>query len=268
MSSLSRYERVLCSWLAGMLSESRRERILQTLLNRTRHLTVVLEDVYDPHNASACIRSCDCFGVQDIHIIENQIPFEPRKDVTRGAAQWLTLHQHADDGDNTTRCLEQLRAQGYSLVVTTPHQTDCELESWDITRKTALIFGNEHNGVSPAALRLADRRMLIPMFGFTESFNLSVAVALCLHHLVWRLRQTGCAWRLPPVDRERMLLDWIRIAMGRKGPPIEAVFERDYCEGQPVSGLIDWPDWERVLSEADGSEADFDRRAAGSTHKG
>ncbi len=243
------YQRELTSYLAGFLTPHKRELLPHLLMHRTRHLTVVIEDIHHSHNASACLRSCDCFGVQDVHIIENRNEYDVNHAVALGASQWLTIEKFNDpEADNTTTCLNELKSRGYSIVMTSPHQFDTELETYDISQKTALVFGNEKDGASATVRQLSDHVLRIPMFGFTESFNISVAVAVALHHLVWRLKQLDISWQLQPEERDELLRQWVRIASGRKLRQLQQRF-RDavWNPDEPVDESQLWPDWSTVL---------------------
>lgn len=231
----------LRSYLASFLTDHRRDLLPRVLVNRTRHITIAIEDVYTPHNASACLRSCDCFGIQDVHIIENQNEYRVNEEVALGASKWMTIHRYQD----TTACLTGLKSQGYSIVMTSPHEPDCSLETYDISKPTVLVFGNEKDGVSPAVKACADHVMRIPMHGFTESFNISVAVAITLHHLVWRMRESGVNWKLTPEEREFILTDWVRTASTGRLEALESRFNELRNNGQ-LPPLPHWPDWSTV----------------------
>ncbi|SMO78207.1 TrmH family RNA methyltransferase [Fodinibius sediminis] len=198
--------------LLQFITEDRRRRINEVLDQRSRFLSVVLEDLYQPHNASAVLRSCDCFGVQDVHIIENENRFNPSKGVTIGSDQWLSLHKYnaSGDGENTRRCYRQLREQGYRLVATTPHEDDVTIDQVPLDQKTALVFGSELTGLSDVALEEADAYARIPMVGFSESFNISVSAALCLYELSTRLRREGTGWELTEDEKRDLRLEWVR----------------------------------------------------------
>lgn len=182
----------------------------EVLDQRTRFLTVVLEDIYQSHNASAVLRSCECFGIQNVHIIENRNTFEVNPEVVMGASKWLDLHRYQNQDTNTADCLKELKNSGYRLVAATPHKNDCLLEDLPLEEKTALIFGTEMEGLSETALQMADGFVKIPMRGFTESFNISVSVALTLYHLSKRMRQTTPAWALSADEKEELLLEWMK----------------------------------------------------------
>ncbi len=198
--------------LQAFLTPERRQRIEQVLDVRTRHVTVVLENVYHPHNISAVLRSCDAFGVQDVHIIEGDDSLKVKRDIAVGADRWLTIHRHGSLGDRTAACLERLRADGYRLLVTLPDSEGSAglLAEIDLSRPVALVFGHEKTGVSEQFIAAADETVTIPMCGFTDSLNLSVAAAICLQQLTERLRQSNVAWRLPQADREQLRFQWTR----------------------------------------------------------
>lgn len=202
----------LIDHLLQFITEDRWKRINEVLEQRTRFLSVVLEDLYQPHNASAVLRSCDCFGVQDIHIIENDNRFNPSKGVTIGSDQWLSLYKYNEKGKNNTReCFKQLRNRGYRLLATTPHEDDVTIDEVSLNRKTAVVFGSELTGLSDFALEEADGYARIPMVGFSESFNISVSAALCLYELSTRLRrESRNKWPLSEEEKVNLQLDWIR----------------------------------------------------------
>lgn len=201
----------LIEYLKDFISESRWQRINEVLDQRTQHLTVVLEDIYQPHNASAVLRSCDGFGIQDVHVIENNNQFDASSQITIGADQWLSIHRYRIEGhDNVSDCFENLRSKGYQIVATTPHENDYNLNSLDITKPTALVFGTELEGVTDQVLEQSDAFVKIPMSGFSESFNISVSAAICLYDTSTRLRQSDIEWNLTSKKREELLLEWVQ----------------------------------------------------------
>ena len=214
----------LIDYLSGFVTPRRLERMHQVLASRTRYITVALEDIYQPHNASAVLRSCDGFGVQDAHIIENRNSYRVNPGVELGTSQWLTMHRYNRTGDNTREAVQRLREMGYRIVATSPHADDVDLEEFDLSRgRAAFFFGNELDGLSPAMLDLADEYMKIPMYGFVESFNISVSCALTLHHLTHRLRSGDYPWQLTPAEKDELLLQWLRNSI-RNWPTIERQF--------------------------------------------
>ncbi len=201
----------ITEYLSGFVTEDRLDRIEQVLKQRTRHLTVVLEDIYQSHNASAVLRSCDGFGIQDVHIIENRNSFDASSGVTIGADRWLSLHRYKKtDADNTRLCLDHLKKQGYTIVATTPHTEDVAIQELPVEGKTALVFGAEQEGLSDRALELADVYVKIPMFGFSESFNISVSAALCLYDFTSRMRSSELDWELAEHELQQIRYSWIR----------------------------------------------------------
>jgi tRNA (guanosine-2'-O-)-methyltransferase len=177
----------------------------------------VLEDLYQTQNTSAVLRTADCFGVQNVHVIENKNVFQLNPDVVRGASNWVTVTRHNGKTMNTPEALQQLRKDGYRIVVATPHDHDVDLEKFDLKKgKAALVFGCERPGLSEWAMKEADEYMKIPMAGFTESLNVSVAVAITLHHLTYQLRnQSTINWQLTEAEKQTILLDWLRASIKR-----------------------------------------------------
>jgi len=201
----------LIEYLKGFISEARWSRINEVLDKRTQHITVVLEDIYQPHNASAVLRSCDGFGIQDVHIIENKNEFDASSQITIGADQWLSLHRYnKENDDNVSECFQNLHSQGFQIVATTPHENDHNLNQLDISKPTALVFGTELEGVTDQVMQQADAFVKIPMSGFSESFNISVSAAICLYDTSTRLRQSDIGWGLKSETREELLLEWVK----------------------------------------------------------
>ena len=203
----------LIEYLQQFILENRKKRFDEVIGNRTRHLTVVLEDIYQSHNASAVMRSCDCFGVQDIHVIENRNKYSINPDVALGSSNWLTLHKYHDTENNTLSCIISLKKRGYKIIAATPHKDDVTIHDLNIDHKTALVFGTELHGISEDVLKHADGFVKIPMYGFTESFNISVSVALCLHTLVERLHASTIKWQLSEDEKQDVMLDWLRTSI-------------------------------------------------------
>lgn len=207
----------LATYLAQFVTEPRRHLIEAVLAQRTRHITVMLENIFQPHNASAVLRSCDCFGVQDVHVVEDENEYRINRDVALGSNKWLTLHRYRTAAkDNTARCIEALRHQGYRIVATTLAEGAIPLHSLPIDHKLALCFGTEEHGLSPVAHELADTFVHIPMVGFTQSFNISVSAALCLYDLTHRLRRANVAWQLSEAEQLTLRIEWLRQSATRE----------------------------------------------------
>ncbi len=214
----------LVEYLKDFVTENRWQRIVEVLDKRTRHLTVALEDIYQPHNASAVLRSCDCFGVQDVHIIENRNEFDPNEGITIGADQWINIHSYNKTGaNNTKRCYEHLREQGYRIIATTPHADDVTIDNIPVDKKTALVFGAELTGLSDYALEHADGYARIPMVGFSESFNISVGAALCMYEFTTKMRKSDVAWSLTDAEKLELQSKWLENSI-RAGKTIKEKF--------------------------------------------
>ena len=213
----------LITYLSQFISETRRSKFDKVLEFRTRHITIALEDIYQPHNASAVLRSCDIFGIQNIHIIENKNAYTVNKDIAMGSPKWLNLHKYRKEENNSLTCIKKLKEQGYRIVATTPHENDCLLEDLNVDKPLALFFGTELTGISDTVREHADEFVRIPMFGFTESFNISVSAALCLHTLTAKLHRTPIDWHLKEEEKDELLLRWLRNSI----PKVELI-EKDY----------------------------------------
>ena len=133
----------LIEYLSEYVTEVRRERLQEVLQNRTRHITVVLEDLYQTQNISAVMRTCDCYGIQDAYIVENRNEFEVHKDISMGADKWLTLHQYPHAEHNMKQCIDDLHAKGYTVVATLPDEKKTTIHDLPIEQKTAFLFGTE-----------------------------------------------------------------------------------------------------------------------------
>ena len=201
----------LLQYLKKFVTNERKKLFEKKIQERTQHITVVLENVFQGRNISASIRSVDCFGIQNLHIIENDNIFNDDSEVSMGAEKWITTKRFNKHNYNSVEAIKKLKAEGFQVVATTPHNTDCTLYDLDITsQKTALIFGAEVNGCSQETLELADKRMKIPIYGFTESFNISVSVSLCLQHLTYKMRNSNIDWELSDIEKDEVLLQWLR----------------------------------------------------------
>ena len=196
----------LLAYLEGFISEERKERFLEVLEERTKYITVAIEDVYQKHNTSAVIRSCEVFGIQEAHVIENKNVKVLDKEIAMGAEKWVDVYSYP----NSDSCIETLRKQGYKIIATTPHAEDCLLPDFEIDGKTALFFGTEKDGLSETVLNQADGFLKIGMHGFTESLNISVSAAIILQDLVTKLRKTNLDWGLTPVEKLEKRLDWTK----------------------------------------------------------
>lgn len=202
----------IIAYLQQFLTPERQQRLDTVLAQRTRYITVVLEDIHFSQNANAVLRNCDCFGIQDIHVVQNKNNFKLNADVTRGCSKWLTLYHYKQQKQNTERCIQSLKDNDYALVATTPHGDPFSPADLPLDRPLALWFGNEQDGLSATALAAADMQVSIPMCGFSESFNISVSAALCLQGVCDRIRQSPYPWQLTAAEAQTLRLHWYRQA--------------------------------------------------------
>lgn len=190
---------------AQLFSENKRDLFDRLVMNRTRHISVVLEDIFQSHNASAVLRSCDCFGVQDVHVIEDRNKYAPNSEVSMGSDKWVDYYKHPD----IVQTYDELHRKGYRIIATLPHENDTMITDLDISRPTALVFGTELTGLTQEAIDHADGYVKVPMYGFTESFNISVCAALSLFYLTEKMRaDKTISWQLSEEEQATLKLYW------------------------------------------------------------
>ncbi|MCY1636612.1 TrmH family RNA methyltransferase [Marinifilum sp. D737] len=214
-------------FLEEFATEKRINLINENVDNRTRYITVALENIFQPQNASAVIRSCDCFGIQDLHVIENSNEYTLNPDVVMGSSKWVDLHRYNEKDENTLDTINSLKEKGYRIVATTPHTNDVLLPDFDLSKgKSAFFFGTELTGLSDVVMNHADEFVKIPMYGFTESFNISVSAALVLNHLATEVRRTGVNWQLSEQESLELKLEWLKKSVKRGDELLEEQFRR------------------------------------------
>jgi len=203
-------DKTLYAHLSSFVTSERLLRFQEVIPNRTRHLTFVIEDVNQPHNASAVVRSCDCFGIQDIHVIEETNTYKTDKKIALGASKWVNVLKHRGVKNTSTNCLTHLKKKGYKIVATTPHKDDFTPDTIPIEEPLAVVFGKEVEGISEEVVQQADYFMKIPMYGFTESLNISVAAAITAQNLYQRLLTSNLNWRLSEAEKNDVLFNWLK----------------------------------------------------------
>ena len=195
----------LLEHLETYLTPERKARFDAVLPHRTKHFTVATEDVYQLHNTSAVIRSCDVFGIQEVHIVEERNSKRIDREIAMGSQKWVDLQRFHSVAD----CIQNLKGNGYQIVATTPHENDQVLADFDINKKSCFFFGRETEGLSQEVLDAADCFLKIPMVGFTESLNISVSAAIILQDVTNKLRKSDIKWQLSEEEQLEKRLDWI-----------------------------------------------------------
>ena len=218
----------LLEYLEEFVTDERKGLFKKVLENRTRHFTVVLEDLYQKHNWSAVVRSCDVFGVQDIYTIENKYSAYISNGVGKGAQKWVDFHRFKTRENNTQDCVDTLKEKGYQIIVTTPHEDSSFVSDFDITKKSAFVFGVEGAGASDLIMSQADGYLKIPMYGFTESLNVSVAAAITLQNTTDRLHKSNLDWQFTAKEKEEIYASWIEKSIGSS----KLIKERFYQENK------------------------------------
>ena len=219
---------VLIDHFLKFITDERKALFKELIQKRTTYLTIVLENIYQPLNASAVLRSCDCFGIQDVHVIENYNEFKPDREVAMGASNWLTVYRYDKNKKNTLDCIQSLKNKGYRIIATSPHNSQTDLINFDLSKgKTALFFGAEVEGLSELVLENADEHLYIPMYGFTESFNLSVSAAICLYEMRMKMEKENIKWHMTEDEKNQVLLNWLRYSIDRS-----EIVEEDFLKNR------------------------------------
>jgi len=200
----------IIEYLKTLITENRYKKIEEVIKNRTRYITVVLEDIYQPQNASAVLRTCDCLGIQDVYIIENKNKYNINPDVSLGSEKWLSIIKFNKNSFNTLEAINYLKNKGYRIIATCINKNATSLENFDLTKgKIALLFGTELTGLTEQAISNADECLYIPMFGFTESYNISVSAAIILYTLITKLKNSSIKWQLNEQEVFNIKIEWI-----------------------------------------------------------
>ena len=215
------------NYLAQFMSKERIEVLRKVLEERTDYITMCLENIYHGHNASAVLRTCEAFGIQKVHVIEDLLPFEPTVGIVRGTDKWLDIENYKEDGA-TEQVITKLKSEGYRIVATSPHADGKTPDNFDITKgKVALFIGTEKYGLSKTAMDMADEYITIPMCGFVESLNLSVCSAIVLNAFRDKLTKVDKKiWALSDEDKNRLIYKWTRLSV-RNADQILLKYERE-----------------------------------------
>lgn len=200
----------LISYFSQFVTEKRFQKIKALVEQRTQHITVALEEPHKSHNTSAILRSCDAFGVQDIHCITGRNKMAINDAIASGASKWLSLQQY----QTSMECMQALKKKGYTLVATSPHAKK-SLHDLSVSKPVALFFGTEKEGLTDQVLDAVDTTIAIPMYGFTESFNVSVSIALCLYQLTTAMRNTNINWQLTKEQKDQVIIEWLKASVDR-----------------------------------------------------
>lgn len=202
-------EELVLNELYVLITKNKRELFDRIAADRTRHVTVVLENIYQEHNASAVLRTCDCFGIQELHIIEKDNTYKVQREIARGAGRWVDMFNYSDENP-TVSCLNNLKSKGYNIIATTPHTKTNTINDIDLSKPAAFVFGTERKGISKEVIEMADHFVSIPMYGFTESFNISVSVAIVLNTIRERLERSNLDWKLTEEAQRCLKMQWCR----------------------------------------------------------
>jgi tRNA (guanosine-2'-O-)-methyltransferase len=212
----------LLEYLESFLTENRKERFINVLANRTNHFTIAMEDVYQLHNTSAVMRSCEVFGIQELNVVEQKFGKRIDSEIAMGAQKWVDINRYS----SMQNCIDDVRKKGYQIIATTPHNDSCMLHEFDITKPSAIFFGTEKQGLSQEVIDQADGFLKIPMVGFTESLNISVSAAIIIQDITSRLRQSNIDWKLSENEILEKRLAWAKNSI----KDIKRIEERYFSE--------------------------------------
>jgi len=201
------FEETLLEQLYDIITPNKVELFDRLAPLKTEYLTVVLENIFQEHNASAVLRTCESFGIQSLHVIEQQREYKVQRDIARGAGRWVDMH-HYNDENATVTCIKALKEKGYRILATTPHEDDCTIDNVSLDQPMALVFGTEGDGISQEVMDMADGFVKIPMYGFTESFNISVSAAVSMYALRTRLEKSEANWKMTDAQLVDLKIKW------------------------------------------------------------
>lgn len=220
-------DKSLILYLSSFFTPSKLGIIEDVLSKRTKYLTVVIEDIYQSQNASAVVRSCDCFGVQNVYFLENKNKYHINPRVTMGASKWVSVKRFSSTPEHnaSSLCIQELRSKGYRIVATSPHDKRCTPESISLDQPLAIFLGNEKEGLSDYVMKEADEHLYIPMYGFTESLNISVSAAMIMKTLYERLIKEKTTWSLTEEDKNELRLEWLSKSLRKSDYIIEDYYK-------------------------------------------
>ena len=199
-------DKAYLDYLETFITESRKENFIKILEHRTKHFAIAIEDVFQLHNTSAVMRTCEVFGVQQLNVVEEKYGKRIDKEIALGAQKWVDVNRFA----TTINCIDDLKAKGYRIIATTPHEESCMLDDFDISQPAAIFFGTEKMGLSEEVMQRADGFLKIPMVGFTESLNISSSAAIVIQNITSRLRKSDIKWQLTEEEVLEKRIDWTR----------------------------------------------------------
>lgn len=225
------YKKEFSEHLRTLLSAQRLARFDEVMAKRTRYVTLVLHDMFHSQNASAVLRTAECFGIQDVHVVEQNCEYDIQNKISRGSEKWLTTYRY----EQLPVCAAALKEKGYKIALASVQPQSKPLHQLPLDQPVALYFGGEH-GLHPEAHQYADYHFTIPMRGFTESFNISVSAGICLQWLTHRMEEQNRPWPLSADEHHEVLISWMQKSF--KGFLVEkAIFDTQLKGGETVAEL-------------------------------
>jgi tRNA (guanosine-2'-O-)-methyltransferase len=216
----------LIKFLSRFVTSQRLDTFNNVLNNRTKYISVILEDIYQSQNASAVLRTCDCFGIQDVYIIENKNQFKVNPHVALGSSNWLNIIKYNKDNFNSLNAINDIKKKGFRIIAASQRKDNLTIDQVDIKKgRIAFLFGSEHKGLSKEAQSLADEITTIPMFGFTESFNISVSTSIILYNVISKLRKSNIPWNLTEEEKKQLLTNWLKSSIKKSDLLVKKFYE-------------------------------------------
>lgn len=193
--------------LEQFILSKRKKRLQEVLDKRTASLTLVVDSFHKEHNIDAVLRTCEAFGMQHVHVIPQSEKVKPFQDITQGADRWLTIHYY----ETAEECIRRLKEEGFRILAGSLGEGSVPLRDCDFSGKVALVLGNEVDGASEAVIKMADGLFVIPLVGFSQSLNVSVAAGITIHHVrQWKENRKEKAEALPENENQQLMEKWIK----------------------------------------------------------
>jgi tRNA (guanosine-2'-O-)-methyltransferase len=201
--------KAIINYLKEFVSEKRFELFKKIVKERTRYASVLIENVYQSHNASAILRTCEALGFQDVYVFERKNSFSPNEDIALGAEKWLNIYKYSEQKHKFGEVIGLLKQNGYRIIATTL-QNSTSLYDFPLEKgKCVFMFGTEISGLTDEAINVADEFIKIPIYGFTDSFNVSVSVGIIMNYVARELRIRNIDYKLSEAEQEEILIKWL-----------------------------------------------------------
>lgn len=209
----------IINYLKEFVTEERYSLFNEVLNHRTRYVGLFVENVYQSHNASAIVRTAEALGIQDMIVYERKNSFSPNEEISMGAQKWINIERYNEKNTSVKKVISSCKEKSYRIIATALHEKSFSLNDLDVEKgKMMFLFGTEKEGLTEEIKSYADEFVKIPMYGFTESFNVSVSVAITMNLILNKLRNSEIPFLLSVQEKEKLMVEWLvkSIPMGEK----------------------------------------------------